>query len=265
MAASSSSAVALAAVRVDAVVLAVGAEGVHQRGGRRDRVPGGYRRTGVHAAQARRRVAVHQNTVADRVAPLRVHRQRAGKALQRRRAAELEGLHVGRNQLFLALELLAQQLFDDLGLDVQQRRQHADVGDVLEQQALARVGELARHQLGQRHAQEIDVRPPQLGRQWLGRVVQQVAARLHAAHVLGEGLAVHGHHQVHRTAPAGVAGLADADLEPGRQALDVGREDVLRAHRQAHAKQCPRHQAVGAGRAGAVDVGETQYEFVDLG
>ena len=257
--------VALAAVRVDPVVLAVRREGIDQRGGWRDRVPAGHRGAGVHAAQARRRVAVHEDAVADGVAALGVHRQRAGEAFLGRRAAHLEGLDVRRDQLFLALELLRQQLFDHGGLDIQQRREHAHVHDVLEQQPLARVAVLARHRFRERHAEEIDVRAAQFRRQRLRRVVQQIAAGLDAAHVLGEGLAVHGDHQVHGAAPAGVAGLADANLEPGGQALDVGREDVLRADRQPHAEQRPRHQAIGAGGAGAVDVGETQDEFVDLG
>jgi len=78
-----------------------------------DRVPGGNRGAGVQAAQARGRVAVHQDAVTDGVAPLRVHGQRASKTRQRRRATDLERLHVGRNQLFLALELLFEERLDE--------------------------------------------------------------------------------------------------------------------------------------------------------
>ena len=41
---------------------------------------------------------------------------------------------------FLALVLLAEQGRDHFGLDAEQRREHADVDDVLEQLALARIG-----------------------------------------------------------------------------------------------------------------------------
>jgi xanthine dehydrogenase YagS FAD-binding subunit len=65
------------------------------------------------------------------------------------------------------------------------------------------------------------------------------------------------------TAPALVARLADPDLVPGRQALDVGRKDVARADRHAHAQDRLGEQLVGRGRAGAVDVGELDHEIVD--
>ena len=44
------------------------------------------------------------------------------------------------DQLVLALELLADQLLDLGRVHVEQRRQRADIDDVLEQLALARIG-----------------------------------------------------------------------------------------------------------------------------
>src|SRR3546814_13836506 len=49
---------------------------------------------------------------------------------------------------------------------------------------------------------------------------------------------------------------------PGRQALDVGREDVARADRHAHAQDGLGEQLVGRRRARTVDVGELDDEVV---
>ncbi len=59
-----------------------------------------------------------------------------------------------------------------------------------------------------------------------------------------------------------MAGLGDAHLVPGRQALDVRREDVARRDRHAHAHDGAREQLVGAGGTRAVDVGEPDDEVV---
>jgi hypothetical protein len=96
-------------------------------------------------------------------------------------------------------------------------------------------------------------------------VVEQVAAGLQARDVLGVGLGVHGHHDVDALAPAEVAVFVDPHLEPGGQALDVRRKDVAGGHRNAHAEQRLGEHAVGAGRTGAVDVGETDDEIVVQG
>src|SRR5262245_41587925 len=59
-----------------------------------------------------------------------------------------------------------------------------------------------------------------------------------------------------------MAGLSDAHLVPGRQALDVGGEDVARGNRHAVAQDRACEQLVGAGRTRAVDVGEADDEVV---
>ena len=59
------------------------------------------------------------------------------------------------------------------------------------------------------------------------------------------------------------AALAHPDLVPGRQALDVRRKDVARRDRHAHAQDRAREHEVGARRARAVHVGETDHEIVD--
>ena len=116
---------------------------------------------------------------------------------------------------------------------------------------------------GQRHAEHGDVVAELRRRQRPRRIVEQVAARLDLGDVLVPGLRVHRHHQVDAAAAAEMAGLGDAHLVPGRQALDVRREDVARGDRHAHAQDRAGEQPVGARRAGAVDVGELDDEVVD--
>ena len=169
---------------------------------------------------------------------------------------------VGVDQLLLALELLADQLLDLGHVHVEQRRQRADIDDVLEQLALARIGVFAIADRGERHADHGDVVAELRLRHRLGRIVEQIAAGLDLGDVLVPGLRVHRDHQVGAAARAEMAGLGDAHLVPGRQALDVGREDVARRDRNAHAQHRAGEQLVGARRAGAVDVGEPDDEVV---
>src|SRR6185312_1903061 len=99
----------------------------------------------------------------------------------------------------------------------------------------------------------------------LGRVVEQVAARLDLLDVLRPGLRVHRHHQVDAATPAEITLLGDADLVPRWQALDVRREDVARADGDAHAQDRPGEQLVGRGRSRTVDVRELDDEVVNGG
>ena len=171
-------------------------------------------------------------------------------------------MDVGRDQIVLAPVLLGHHAGDDLELDVQQRRQRTEIDDVLEQPALLQVVELRQQQGGDGHADFIDVAAPEMRRQGLGVVVEQVTARLDVGDVLRVGLGIHGHHDVHALAAAEVAPLAHAHLEPGRQPLDVGGENVARRHRNAHAEQRLGKHAIGARRTRSVDVGEADDEVV---
>ena len=72
-------------------------------------------------------------------------------------SAQVQGLNVGRQQALLALVLLSEQFFKDIGVHVQQHRQGANVNDVLEQLALARVGVGRVADLGQRHADRVEI------------------------------------------------------------------------------------------------------------
>ena len=247
---------------VDAIAAAVLLERLGHRRRRRDRIPGADRGAAVHGPEGGGRVALDEDAIADVVAPLDPQAERAGEVLVRVVSPGLEGLEVRLDQLVLALVLLAEQLRDHFRLDAEQRRQHADVHDVLQELALLRVGEPAGGDGGQRHADRVDVGAEARRRHRLRAVVEQVAARLDLRQVPVPGLRVHRDHQVDAAAAAEVALFGHAHLVPGRQALDVRREDVARRHRHAHPQDAAREQLVGGGRPGAVDVGELDDEVV---
>ena len=148
------------------------------------------------------------------------------------------------------------------GIHVEQRAERAEIDDVLEQLALARIGIGRVGDRGQRHADHGDVGAEFRRRHRLGRIVEQIAAGLDRGDVLVPGLRVHRHHHVDAAAGAEMAVLGHPHLVPGRQPLDVGGEDVARAHRHAVAQDRAREQFVGAGRTRAVDVGEADDEVV---
>jgi len=183
--------------------------------------------------------------------------------LKRVIAPEAQRLDVRLQQRFLALVLLREQPLDFAGIDLEQRRERADIDDVLEQLPLARIGVGRVADLGERHADHVDVVAELRFRQGLGAVVEQIAAGFDFLQIRVPGLRVHRDHQVHAAAPALVAGFIDADLVPRRQALDVRRKDVARGNRHAHAQDRPREKLVGGGRTRAVDVGELDYKIVD--
>ena len=249
-------------VRPGAQLRAVAREGVGERGRRGERIPRAHGRAAIDGAERRGGVAVDVDAVADLVGALDLEAARGLHVHGHPVAAEMKRVHVGADQLLLAFELLAEQPHDHLGLDAEQRRERAEIDDVLEQLALAGIGVFAIADRGQRHAEHGDVVAELRRRHRLRRIVEQVAAGLDRGDVLVPGLRVHRHHEVDAAAGAEMAGLGDADLVPGRQALDVRREDVARRHRHAHPQHRAGEQLVGARRAGAVDVGEPDDEIV---
>ena len=117
-------------------------EGLGERRGRRDGIPGAHRGAAIDRAQRGGVVAFDEDAVADVVgaADLELHARRDRHAALTQSRPRLQRLDVGIEQLLLALELLAEQPLDLLGVDVEQHRQRADIDDVLEQLALAGVG-----------------------------------------------------------------------------------------------------------------------------
>jgi hypothetical protein len=152
--------------------------------------------------------------------------------------------------------LLGDQLFDRGDVHVEQGRERADINDVLEQLALARVAIFAIADRGQRYADDGDVVAEFRLRQRLGRIVKQITARLDVGQVLVPSLRVHRDHEIGAAARAEVAGFRNTDFVPSRQALDVGREYIARRDRDAHAHDRAGEHLVGARRTRSVDVGE---------
>ena len=178
-------------------------------------------------------------------------------------ASQSQRLDVGVDELFLALVLLAEQLLDRVLVDVEQDREHTEIDDVLEQLALAGVGVGGVADRRQWRADDIDVVSKGRRRHRLGRIVEQIAAGRDLLDVLCPGLRVHRDHHVDAAAASEIALLGDADLVPGRQALDIRREDVARADGYTHAQDRSREQFIGRRRPGAVDVGELDDEIVN--
>src|SRR5580692_7213885 len=100
---------------IDAELSAMIAEGFGERGGGRDRIPGCNRSPAIDATERGGIVAADEDAVADRVGPC--ERETAGtrQMLARIVVAEPERFHVGRDELFLTLELGGDGVFDDLG------------------------------------------------------------------------------------------------------------------------------------------------------
>ena len=249
-------------VAVGAVARAMALERLGERGRRRDRIPGAHGRAAVDGAERRRAVALDEDAVADGVRLLQLHADRAFEIHRRVVAAEMQRVHVRLDQRVLGAELLGDQLLDRADVHVEQRRQRADIDDVLEQLALARVDVFAIADRGERNADHRDVVAEARGRHRLGGIVEQVAARLDRGDILVPGLRVHRDHQVDAAARAEMAGLGHPHLVPGRQPLNVRGKDVARGDRHAHPHHGAREQLVGARRARSVDVGEPDDEVV---
>ncbi len=155
-----------------------------------------------------------------------------------------ERIEVRLDQPILAFVLLAEQLRDHFGFDTEQLGQHADVHDVLQQLALFGVDVLASRDIGQRNADQVDVGAQLRRRDRLGAVVHQIAARLDLRDVFLPRLRIHRDHQIDAATAAKVAVLGHPHLVPRRQALNVGRKNIARRHRNAHAQNAAREQFV---------------------
>ncbi len=123
----------------------------------RDRIPGADRRAAVDAAERRRGVAFDEDALADRVAALDLQTEKVVEIFAAVMQAHHEGIEIGLQQLGLAPVLLAEQRRHHFGVDPEGGCQHAHVDDVLQQLALTRIAVAAGAQVGQRHAEDMDV------------------------------------------------------------------------------------------------------------
>ena len=90
----------------------------------------------IDRAQPAGFVAVHQDLVADLVAPLDAEGDRAVVQFFCNVVSRFQGLDVGVDQLFLALELVADELLEHVHVHVEQSGERADIHDVAEELAL---------------------------------------------------------------------------------------------------------------------------------
>src|SRR5262249_27873600 len=91
-------------------------------------------------------------------------------------AADFQRPLVRFAELRLALELLLEERGDDALVDVEELDQAADIGDVLHEDALARILEGLAAKARQRHAEEGHVVAQKRIGEWPRRVVKKVAA-----------------------------------------------------------------------------------------
>ena len=127
----------------------------------------------------------------------------------------LQGMNIGGDEFFFALELLADQIFQDRKINIEECGQRPHVNDVLEQLPLTGVGVFAQTHLRQWNAKIMDVAAHVTQVKRLGGVVEHVAAGLDLTDVFGKALGVHADHHVDAAAPSQIAVLADAHLVPG--------------------------------------------------
>ena len=254
--------VLLACRLVDPVARAIALERFRERRGGRDRVPGADGGPAIDGAEAGGKIALDENPVADGVAAPEPNAERTLEAGLRLVVADLERLQIGGDQLVLALELLADQRLDDLQLDVEQRRERADVDDVLVELALPRIVISGSADRGQRQPEDLDVVAGQKMADGPRRIVEEIAAGLERRDILREGLRIHGDQNIGASARAEPDRPRSPALRTRWAGPDVRGEDVARRDRHAHPQDRPRKQQIGACRSRAVDVGEANDEVV---
>src|SRR5262249_39838700 len=151
-------------------------------------------------AEGRSRVALNENSIADGVCASKLGAERALQVQNRIVPADMQRLDIGLDQLVFAFVLFANELLHDLYFHVEEGGKHADINDVLEQLALARVCIFAITDGGKRHADNRDVIPEFRWGHRLGRVVEQKSARFDASDIPVKGLRVHRDHKVRSAA-----------------------------------------------------------------
>ena len=252
----------LLGLRIDAQFAAMLHEGFGERGRWRDGIPGRHRRPAINTAERRGIIAIDEDAISHRVRTRHAKAANAGEVLLGVGMAHAHGLDIGIQKLLLGAILFRDQLLDHGKVDIENRRQRADIDDVLEQLPLPRVVVGAVADFRQRHADDVHVGTEFRFRQGLGGIVEQVTAGIDGGDVLVPGLRIHRDHQIAAAAPADPALGRNAHLEPGGQALDVRRKDVARRDGHAHAQDGTREQFVGRRRARTVHVGEFDDEIV---
>src|SRR6185312_16470874 len=95
-------------------------EGVRQRGRGCDRVPCADGGAAINGSQRRSRISLDEDTVADPIGALEPDAKRALQVEDRIVAADMQGLDIRLDQFVLAFVLFANELLDDLHVNVEQ-------------------------------------------------------------------------------------------------------------------------------------------------
>ncbi len=236
-------------------------DGIDQAGRWGDRIPSDDRHTAEKRAERGSFIASDQNLAGGQIE----RGEAIGIALFQVFGCPIVGIlddaevHAGR--FLLTVECVEQRLVDDIEWDVEQIGADADVHHVGDAVAEFRWDIRLRDGLLDRDFVVDDIAaalsPLPIGGD------DAYAARRQVLNVLGGGVLVHDDCDLGRRAPCDVTVLARADRVPGRQTLDIRREQVLAADRDAHAEQRADQDLIGGLAARSVLGGDHEGKIVD--
>ena len=144
-------------MRINAQLLAVRCKGLRHRGGRRDGIPGSDCGTSINRTQRSRIIPVNEDLVAHAIRTTDTETTGVLQVSEYMVAPEPQSLEVRLDEAILAGILLADQRLQHTVLDVEKRRERTDINHVLEQLPVTRQLIPAIGNLGQRHADYVDV------------------------------------------------------------------------------------------------------------
>ena len=249
------------AISTNSVFLHVINEGLHQRRGRRNRIPRHHRDAGEHAAQRGSGVAVDDDHAGGFVHALDRERVGLGERGRGVIVTGLGGVPVEIGGFDFLGELLAQRFLHFGHVELEQLRHHPDVNHVLDQLAQLRLGADRGANLVVGHGVE-----GQIGAQFVQLqrlVVQHRGARGQRHGIFPRGLRIHRHQEIDFLLARDVALLAGANGVPGGQTGNVRGEHVLAGDGNAHLKNGAQQNGVGALRSRAVYGCNLDAEVVD--
>ena len=251
----------LAGLRIDAEAAAVVGERLRERGRRGDRVPSYHGNTRQHAADRGRGIAVDDDLARGRVHPLEAKRVRLLQVLPRPVEAAADRFQVDLDRLRLVLELLLDGALHLGHVDPEEPCGDSDVDHVdCEPPELAVLDEL-QDELLERDRVEVHVVPEAVELQAL--FVDHGRSGVDRPDVFVRGLRVHADEYPDVPAARDEALFGRADREPGRQALDVGREEVLSGHGDPHLEDRPHQDVVRRHASRAVGCRDVNRKVVD--
>ena len=226
-------------------------DAIDEAGRWRDGIPG----YDIDAAEDRPQragiVARHHDLALRAIHALKTIRIALDDVLRRPVIRQLDDIVIHFGWLLAAFEVVQQHLINQVQRDIEQLGDSADIGHVLHQLAECRGHGRPPHQLGD-------------GDHIIGDVIALAddagdfvggdadAARRQVHHIFGRRIVVVGDHDLGDFLARCIALFAGANGVPGRQSLDVGREEVLAVDRDAHTKERAHQHIVGCLAARAI-------------